>query len=83
MGGQDHERERDQAAYRLAKDYLLDQYQRFCAGTPERLERYLAGPERPATLAGVYRNLLMSAQSAVMGPSVISKPIGGFAELFE
>src|SRR5437868_262639 len=81
MEGQDHERERDQAVYRLAKDYLLDQYRRFCDGTPEQLERYLAAPERQTTLAGIYRNLLVSAQSAVMGPNVISRPIGGFDNL--
>ena len=60
---------------------MLDQYQRFCGGTPEQLERYLVGPERPATLAGVYRTLLVSAQSAVMGPNIISRPIGGFDNL--
>src|SRR5205823_9168317 len=42
---------------------------------------YLAAPARQTSMAGIYRNLLVSAQSAVMGPSVISKPIGGFDNL--
>ncbi|HWP44838.1 MAG TPA: hypothetical protein VNO14_16450 [Blastocatellia bacterium] len=76
------EAQRDRAAYRLAKEYLL----KFGPDgvTEELLERYLRHPERgsrPDTIAELYRRILESAQGANMKAGVIGRAIGGVDRL--
>ena len=70
---------RDQAAYNLAKNYLLS----LDGVTRQILEKHLSSPlaVRPDRLAGIYQRLLESAQNANMGPNVIGKAIGGLQQL--
>jgi hypothetical protein len=71
----------DTTAYALAKDFLL----RSGAGkgvTPEVIEKYLyLSALRPDTLAGLYKHMLESAQSANMKVGVIGGSIGGVGNL--
>ena len=69
----------DRSAYTVAKEYLLS----FEQVTPEMLERYLSVPnsQRPDSLAHVYRQLLESAHSPGMMPSVIGAAMGGVGSL--
>jgi hypothetical protein len=71
----------DTTAYALAKDFLL----RSGAGkgvTPEVIEKYLyLSALRPDTLAGLYKHMLESAQSANMKVGVICGSIGGVGNL--
>jgi len=67
------ERSRDRKAYALAREYLLQLDNRV---TEDVLARYLTPPERPGTLAGVYRHLLESAKNRQMVGGVVDKALG-------
>jgi hypothetical protein len=69
---------RDRMAFQLAEEYLLG----FDQVTQEVLDSYKQPyGERPASLAGIYRRLLDSAQNRSMGPKVIGGAIGGVGNL--
>lgn len=71
--------ERGRKAYELAKQYLLDLGIKGI--TPELIDKYLQAPERPRTMAELYKHLLFSAQNANMKRGVIGKAIGGIENL--
>jgi hypothetical protein len=71
--------ERGQKAYELAKQYLLDLGVKGI--TQELIDKYLQGPEKPRTMAELYKHLLFSAQNANMKRGVIGKAIGGIENL--
>ena len=70
--------QRDREIYKLAVAYLVS----LDGITREMVAGHLT-PDRspPATLEGIYRQLLISAQSANMGPGVIGAAIGGVDSL--
>jgi hypothetical protein len=71
----------DNAAYGLAKDFLL-QLGADKGVTPALIERYLhLSTPRPEALPGVYESLLESAQSAERKATVIGGSIGGVHKL--
>ena len=69
----------DRRIYALAREYLLG-IERV---TPQMLERHLSPTQDRSntTLAGIYRQLLESAQNAQMGRNVIGGSIGGIDNL--
>jgi hypothetical protein len=71
--------ERGQKAYELAKQYLPSLGIK--GVTPQLIEKYLQAPEKPRTMAELYKHLLFSAQSANMKSGVIGKAIGGIKNL--
>lgn len=79
MRNVNEEAQRDQVAYKMAREYLLS----IDRVTAEMLGRHLSSPEydRPDKLADVYTRILKSAQNAGMRPNVIGKAIGGVDEL--
>ena len=70
-----------EAAYELAKDFLLRSGVE--GVTPELIEKYLHLDKttRPRTLAGLYERVLSSAQNANMKAGVIGGAIGGVDKL--
>ena len=76
------QRERDNLAYTLARQYLLS----LDSITVDVLDRHLDPDEkysRPRNMPGVYEHLLWSAQNRGMSPSVIGASIGGVDRLGE
>jgi hypothetical protein len=74
--------ERDQRAYSLAKEYLLQLRKE--GVTPELLGKYLHFSEigsRPDTIPGIYCRILESAQNANMKAGVIGGAIDGVHKL--
>jgi len=74
--------QKDQLAFQLAQEFLLGLNIPGVDGL--LLEKYMRLPtlqSRPETLAGIYSNLLDSAQNASMKAGVIGRSLGGFSEL--
>lgn len=73
---------KDKQSYSLAYEYLLSL--NYPGVTRELIDKYLHLTEindRPPTLAGVYKRLLLSAQNANMRTGVIGGSIGGIDNL--
>lgn len=74
--------DRDRRAYALAQEYLLGLHaQGVTAELLAEYQRPSPARLRRSDLAGIYRNLLGSAQSWGMAPAVIGKAIGGIDKL--
>jgi hypothetical protein len=69
----------DKAAYHLGRSFLL----KFKPVTPQLLDRYLSVPDgdRPKDLAGIFYNLVFSAQNRHALPRVIGGAVGGVDKL--
>lgn len=65
-----------QSLYALAMEYLHHELQQQ-GFSPDVLEHYLCDPAPPRTLNDVYKQLLVSAQSANMKTMVVSGSLGG------
>jgi len=74
---------RDKKAYNLSFSYLI-KYGKSKGVTKKLINKYLHFPEhtqRPDNVAGIYQQLLSSAQNANMKAGVIGKAIGGVENL--